>query len=183
MGRRIHWGVLDFTHTDTIYVRKLKTTTLTLHVKPIVYNAYTIRTIGGPVEIESLLRSIFEQYDADQEHLVMLILSVSHDVTGFKLVASGTENSVEGSRKVIFRHALLLGASAIILAHNHPNGPLRPSESDIKMTRYLLEASRYLSISVLDHFIVGPGPNFTCASMKEQLPNLFDVKPLEEDEG
>ena len=178
MARRIHKGVLDFTHVDTVYVRKFRT--MTFHLKPVVQNAYEIRTLGGTVEVESLLRSIFEQYDTDQEHLVMLILNSSRDVTGFKLVASGTENSVEGSRKVIFRHALLLGASAIILAHNHPNGQLKASPSDVKMTRFLLDASRYVNIEVLDHFIVGPEPNFTCSSMKEQMPDLFDVEPLDE---
>jgi DNA repair protein RadC len=179
MSRRIPRGVIDFTSIDSIYVKKLRT--VTLQVKPILYNAYTIRTVGGPVDVESLLKSIFEQYDADQEHMVILILNPAHDVSGFKLIASGTEKSVEASRKVIFRHALLLGASAIIMAHNHPDGDLRASEQDIRMTRFVLEASRYLNVEVLDHLIVGPGPNYTCASLKEQAPHLFDLQPLEDD--
>jgi DNA repair protein RadC len=44
-------------------------------------------------------------------------------------------------------------ASGIILAHNHPSGPLKPSASDVETTRRLKQAGEVLGITVLDHLI------------------------------
>src|SRR5690554_380935 len=45
-------------------------------------------------------------------------------------------------------------ASAIILAHNHPSGQLKPSDADLKLTQKLKEGGKFLEITVLDHIIV-----------------------------
>ncbi len=57
-------------------------------------------------------------------------------------------------RKVVHR-ALDLGASALILVHNHPSGDPTPSSQDIETTRKIVEAARALGIAVHDHIIVG----------------------------
>jgi DNA repair protein RadC len=55
----------------------------------------------------------------------------------------------------VFKPAIVLGAAAIVLAHNHPSGDPSPSESDIKVTRDLIRAGQLLKIEVLDHVILG----------------------------
>jgi DNA repair protein RadC len=100
------------------------------------------------------LKSIYRQLDDDQEHMVMLVLNVSNEVTGFKVIASGTQTSGPADAKIIFRNALMLGATKIVLAHNHPSGNLKPSEADIRFTKKLIEAGKALEIPVVDHFIV-----------------------------
>jgi DNA repair protein RadC len=57
----------------------------------------------------------------------------------------------------VFRAAILDGAGAIILAHNHPSGDPTPSSEDIRITRQLVEAGKILDIEVLDHVVVGRG--------------------------
>ena len=57
-------------------------------------------------------------------------------------------------REVISR-AIQLGATAIIIVHNHPSGDPSPSQQDIRLTRDLIEAGRHLRISVHDHVIIG----------------------------
>ena len=57
-------------------------------------------------------------------------------------------------REVIAR-AISLGASAIILVHNHPSGDPTPSSQDIRLTREIIEAGRHMKITVHDHVIVG----------------------------
>ena len=57
-------------------------------------------------------------------------------------------------REVMAR-ALQLGASAIILVHNHPSGDPTPSQQDIRLTRDIVDAGRHMKISVHDHVIVG----------------------------
>ena len=52
------------------------------------------------------------------------------------------------------KQALELGAVAIILAHNHPSGTLRPSAADKQITQKIKTASETLDIKVLDHLII-----------------------------
>jgi len=57
-------------------------------------------------------------------------------------------------REVIGR-AIQLGATAIIIVHNHPSGDPSPSSQDIRMTKELIEAGRHMRVTVHDHVIVG----------------------------
>ena len=57
-------------------------------------------------------------------------------------------------REVIAR-AIVLGATAVIIVHNHPSGDPTPSSQDIRLTRDLVEAGRHMKIVVHDHVIVG----------------------------
>lgn len=57
-------------------------------------------------------------------------------------------------REVISR-AIALGATAIIIVHNHPSGDPTPSSQDIRLTKELVEAGRHMKIAVHDHVIVG----------------------------
>ena len=57
-------------------------------------------------------------------------------------------------REVISR-AIALGATAIIIVHNHPSGDPSPSQQDIRLTRDLVEAGRHMKVTVHDHVIVG----------------------------
>lgn len=57
-------------------------------------------------------------------------------------------------REVISR-AIALGATALIIVHNHPSGDPTPSSQDIRMTRELIEAGRHMKIILHDHVIVG----------------------------
>ena len=57
-------------------------------------------------------------------------------------------------REVISR-AIQLGATAIIIVHNHPSGDPSPSAQDIRLTKDLIEAGRHMRVAVHDHVIVG----------------------------
>jgi DNA repair protein RadC len=52
------------------------------------------------------------------------------------------------------KRALELGATALILVHNHPSGSTEPSQSDIRTTSRIVRAARTLDIVVHDHIIV-----------------------------
>ena len=55
----------------------------------------------------------------------------------------------------VIRRGLDVGASALILVHNHPSGNPEPSRADIQITQRIVEAGRHLGITVHDHVIVG----------------------------
>lgn len=65
--------------------------------------------------------------------------------------------------RLVLKRALELGAVALILAHNHPSGTLRPSEADKQITKKLKTASEALDIKVLDHLIITQKEYFSFA--------------------
>lgn len=178
MARRIPAGIQDFTFRETIYVCKLRTIRLQIDPK-VTAKYYTVKTIGGPVDITAILAPIFAQYDEDQEHVVLLILNPAGTVVGFKLIASGAQDHVYVDRKVLIRAALLLGASGIMVAHNHPAGQPEPSKHDVEFTAELIDSARHLDLDFVDHYIYLP--HGTCVSIRERYPNLFPADPIPED--
>ncbi len=56
--------------------------------------------------------------------------------------------------RLIYKKALEQGATSIILCHNHPSGNLKPSQSDIILTKKVIHGGGILDIKVLDHIIV-----------------------------
>jgi len=70
-------------------------------------------------------------------------------------ITSGTASSSLVHPREVFREAIRLSASAVIVAHNHPSGDPAPSRADIQVTRQLREAARVLGIDLLDHIVLG----------------------------
>jgi DNA repair protein RadC len=60
----------------------------------------------------------------------------------------------------VFRLAIIVAASAVIVMHNHPSGESTPSEADIKVTRDLIRAGQLLKMELIDHVVIGNG-NFS----------------------
>lgn len=67
----------------------------------------------------------------------------------------GTVDHVPVYPREVIKRALELGASALILVHNHPSGDPSPSRADVDMTRRIMEACEPLGVTVHDHVIVG----------------------------
>ncbi|MEY3501667.1 MAG: hypothetical protein RL308_3340 [Bacteroidota bacterium] len=65
--------------------------------------------------------------------------------------------------RLIFKNVLEIGATGIVLCHNHPSGALKASDADIKITKKIKIAAESLDISVLDHLIVGEHGYFSFA--------------------
>lgn len=70
-------------------------------------------------------------------------------------VTSGTATSSLVHPREVFRDAIRLSASAVIVAHNHPSGDPAPSRADIQVTRQLREAAQVIGIDLLDHIVLG----------------------------
>ena len=72
-------------------------------------------------------------------------------------MGSGTVNAAPVYPREIVKRALELGASAVVLVHNHPSGDSSPSRDDIAMTKAVVEAGRHLGLAVHDHIVIGRG--------------------------
>ena len=71
------------------------------------------------------------------------------------LVGDGTVDEATIHPREVIRRGLDVGASALILVHNHPSGNPEPSRADIQITHRIVEAGRLMGIEVHDHVIVG----------------------------
>lgn len=109
-------------------------------------------------KLESSL-AVFNMIKADLQDLTheefwVLLLNRSNRFIKKKRVSEGGVSGTVADPKIIFKLALDELASGIILAHNHPSKNLKPSDSDLNLTKKLKEAGKLLEIAVLDHIIV-----------------------------
>ena len=112
-----------------------------------------------PTEVKDSKDS-FERFlpyidDMRQEHFLVLYLNQSNHALKVECISNGGTTTVIADPKLIFKNALNLNATAIILGHNHPSGNPRPSEDDRQLTKKLIAAGKLLDISVIDHIIIG----------------------------
>jgi len=88
------------------------------------------------------------------EEFKIILLNRRNRVLGMVNISQGGMAGTIADPKIIFAVALKACASGIILSHSHPSGESSPSESDISLTRKLVEVGNLLDIRVLDHIIV-----------------------------
>jgi DNA repair protein RadC len=88
------------------------------------------------------------------ERLRVLFLASNNRLLYDEIVFQGSLNETPIYPREIMRRALEVGATALILVHNHPSGSPAPSQSDVDATRLIAEAGRALDICIHDHVIV-----------------------------
>ena len=96
------------------------------------------------------------------------VFAVAYLDSGCRLLRNGVETLQEGTvdraavypRRVI-EAALKRQAAALVLAHNHPNGNVQPSEHDKAVTRAIVLAAETIGLRVVDHLIVSPEETFS----------------------
>ncbi len=89
------------------------------------------------------------------EQVRVLFLNAKNLLIANEAMWTGSVDEVAVHVREVMARAIQLGATAIILVHNHPSGDPSPSSQDIRLTRDLVEAGRHMKITVHDHFIVG----------------------------
>jgi len=88
------------------------------------------------------------------EQFFILLLNRANKVIGMTEISSGGFSGTLVDPKLVFGIALKSCASGIILCHNHPSSNLKPSQSDLSLTRRLVEAGKLLDLLILDHIIL-----------------------------
>lgn len=88
------------------------------------------------------------------EHLRVLFLNSTNRLLRDEVMARGTVNQAPLYPREILKRALEVGATALIVVHNHPSGDPSPCQADVKATAHLIAAARTLDIAVHDHLIV-----------------------------
>lgn len=131
--------------------------------------SYSANIIGKEKVSNSkdLFNIVHNQWNIDTiemyEEVKILLLNRANKVLGIYALSKGGLSSSVVDIRIILSIALKALASSIILIHNHPSGNLKPSKSDIDITKKLKSACELLDIVLLDHLIVTKGDYFSFA--------------------
>ena len=109
-------------------------------------------SINESSDVYELVRD--ELISSDRERFLSVMLTSANHLIGVETVSVGSISSAIIKPRDVFKSAILGNAASIILCHNHPSGDLTPSDSDIEITKHLIEAGELLGVRVLDHLII-----------------------------
>ena len=111
----------------------------------------THTVIKQPDDVANLLRPLMAHLD-HEEFRVLVLDTRNQVVTNIVLYNIRCAE--------VIKQAVVRNCPKIIVAHNHPGGSAYPSQSDLDMTKQLVEAGKLLDVEVLDHIIIG-NPQYT----------------------
>lgn len=109
-------------------------------------------TLGSPQTVKTYLQAALSGKRHESFHV--LFLDVKNRLIEARELFRGTLTHTSVYPREVVREALARNSAAVMLAHNHPSGTPEPSESDLLLTRALVQALALVDIRVLDHFVV-----------------------------
>ena len=143
-----------------VFIREVR-----VNYVPTIVQPFDIRS---PEHVATFFRAV--AVDNSREQFMAMYLDSSHIVACYSLISIGSANHAVVNSREVFQRAVLLGATAMAMAHNHPSNRLEPSEEDIAVTKRLQEAGEILGIKLQNHVIVG---NMSFHSIRTSHSNLF----------
>jgi DNA repair protein RadC len=126
-------------------------------VRAAMLQALKTEALTGPVlsDSETLIDYLFaDMAHLPTERLRVLFLNAKNRLLRDEVMGEGSINETSIYPREIMRRALEIGATALILAHNHPSGDPKPSRVDVEATYRVVEAGRPFDIRVHDHVII-----------------------------
>lgn len=118
------------------------------------------KVIGKPAlsswqAVVDYCRTTMSHRSVEQFHV--LFLDRKNQLIADEQLGRGTVDRAPVYPREVVKRALELGATAIILAHNHPSGDPEPSKADITVTNDIVKAAAPLGVTVHDHVVIGKG--------------------------
>ncbi|RED50048.1 RadC family protein [Seonamhaeicola aphaedonensis] len=110
------------------------------------------KKITSSVSVFELMQPIIGELQ--HEEFWIIYLNNSNKVIQKNQLSKGGITGTLVDVRLVLKNALEVGATGLILAHNHPSGTLKPSEADKQITAKLKNAAQSLDIKVLDHVII-----------------------------
>lgn len=98
------------------------------------------------------------------EQFRILFLDNKNRLIADEIQNRGTVNHTGAYPREVVRRGLELGASAVILLHNHPSGDPTPSQADITMTEQIQMACQAVGIALHDHLVIGRDQHYSFKS-------------------
>lgn len=127
------------------------------------------KLITDPVEISSLAGRLLK--GEAQEVFLGFYFNTHNRIIGYTEIGRGGFDACPVDPKVLFSSALLAGATAIILVHNHPSsGNPVPSPDDIALTERVDRGSKLLGMVLMDHLVIGDDGSYVSLAERGLIP-------------
>lgn len=110
--------------------------------------------IQSSKDAADFIRQFYEGDIEVYESFFILLLNRANITTGYAKISQGGVAGTVVDIKLVGKYIVDTLSSAVIIAHNHPSGNLRPSQADINMTKKVKETARILDSQLLDHVIL-----------------------------
>ena len=128
-----------------------------------IVQAAAQQLVRGPLVKGSILGSWTAVLDycrarmafVEREEFLVLFLDKRNALKAEEVMGTGTIDHAPVYPREVIKRALELGATALVLAHNHPSGDPTPSQADIAMTRQIVSLGKPMGIEIHDHLILG----------------------------
>lgn len=117
--------------------------------------SYPGDTMYTPLAIFTMMMELFHLERMADEYVYLIAFNNKMKVLGLFQVSHGIGNASLIDPRGIFMRAVYIGASNLILVHNHPSGVTTPSKEDISVHKRLKEAGELMGIPIVDHVIIG----------------------------
>lgn len=113
--------------------------------------------ISSSRDAASLFRELFDTETIGLfESFQVIFTNRANNSIGYMQVSRGGVSGTVVDPRIIMKAAIDCCASGILMCHNHPSGNLKPSQSDIDLTRKLKECTKLFEMQLLDHIILAP---------------------------
>ena len=168
-------GVLDAPYEELLKVKGMgPTAAALLKMTPQILRVYLCdQTERGCILDSSLKlgRFLVDRYVGCRvERTYLLCLDNTGRLMACRMLSEGSLEQVPVIPRQVAEEAMRTGATAVVLAHNHPNGFALPSSQDIQLTKHLYLALRGIGITLADHIIVSKGDDFYSMADAGVLP-------------
>ncbi|MCD8324500.1 MAG: JAB domain-containing protein [Clostridiales bacterium] len=130
---------------------------------------YNSDSVHSPDAVVKMLNACMGLETRAEEYAYMVAVDSACHVLGIFEVAHGTVNSALIGMREIFIRALLSGAAAIFLVHNHPGANPAPSQEDKQVCQRTKETCALMGIRLMDFIIVSRGGRYWSFMEKKML--------------
>lgn len=122
--------------------------------------------VTGPKDV---FKAVKRYAESNQEQFLVLTLNAAHEVQRIMINTIGLINRTVVHPREVYTEAIRDGATAIIVAHNHPSGSLEPSAEDREVTDRINHAGEIIGIPMLDHMIFNQRSYYSFLEEKPQM--------------
>ena len=122
---------------------------------------HLVRDVTPLLTNEDILARLGDLRTKQQEYFVCLSLDGGQRLIAQRTITIGTLESVQAHPREVFADAIADRAASIVIAHNHPSGDSKPSQTDFALTQQLAAAGQLLGITLRDHLILSKTDHFS----------------------
>ncbi len=120
-------------------------------------------TVKNSLDAYAVFKNIWSSQMETREEMYILYLNNANHVLGYYILSVGGITGTVADLRLIFSVALESLSTSIVMAHNHPTGNLKPSNSDIILTENIKDAGKMMSVPLIDHLIISSTEYFSFA--------------------